>query len=184
MSAELESRISGEKAALKAQKAGVDQLVAELQQKGAELARRHEVLRVQKDELVGLPHDLAMLESEVAALQEAEQEEERNNVSEDPNMQLNLGQTIALVEEKEARFNAVEEEIEALRARLPTKSAEIERLERDLKPLEVQKLGAIAAAREARERKEGRGDDLDDQEARGRWSGAAVKGLSQWLNGT
>lgn len=170
-----------EKVALKAQKAEVEQLVAELQHKGADLAQRCDAIQVHREDLISLPQEIAALEQEVITLREAEAEEESRNHSEDPHMQLNLGQTIELVEEKEAQYNALDEEIEALRALLPNKTAEVERVERDIKPLEVQKMGAIAAAREARERKEGRGDGLDEQEARGRWLGAATKGLSQWL---
>ena len=65
---------------------------------------------------------------------------------------------------------------------MPRKARELELLERELKPLEVQKAGAVAAAKDARRRKEegerGLGDEL---ELKGRWYRGVELGLREML---
>jgi hypothetical protein len=65
---------------------------------------------------------------------------------------------------------------------LPIKTRELERLEAELQPLEVRRLGSAASAREAQRRKEqalnGAGDDLEE---RGRWWRGVEGGLKGML---
>jgi hypothetical protein len=52
---------------------------------------------------------------------------------------------------------------------LPRKDGQLERLNREVEPLEVKRLGSMSAAKEARRRKEEGGGVGDELEARGRW---------------
>lgn len=127
-----------------------------------------------------MPAEIAALEVEVAALRQSEAEhQDDDDVEREPHLRLPLDQTIELLAEREAQNQLLDEELDALRARLPERNAEMERLERGLKPLEQQKMSAIAAAKEARRRKEDGG--MDELEGRGRWWGASGKALEAWV---
>jgi len=56
----------------------------------------------------------------------------------------------------------------------------LERAEKELRTLEVQKLGSVAAAKEARRRKDEMGGK-EDLEGMGRWWGNVDAGLRQML---
>ena len=58
---------------------------------------------------------------------------------------------------------------------------DLEKLERELRPLETQKQGTVAAAKEARRRKEEGGGIGDELEERGRWLRASEKALREML---
>ena len=72
--------------------------------------------------------------------------------------------------EKLADLDALDRKLKSLQQVLPRKTREADRLENELKPLEVQRAGTVAAAKEASRRKEegerGAGDEL---ELKGRW---------------
>ncbi|KAL9075250.1 MAG: hypothetical protein Q9157_004080, partial [Trypethelium eluteriae] len=62
---------------------------------------------------------------------------------------------------------------------LPRKTHELAELDSELRRLEVQKQGTVAAAREARRKREGWGD-AEELEEKGRWAracGAALRGM-------
>ncbi len=81
-----------------------------------------------------------------------------------------LEKTLSLVEERQREKADLDRQLEQLQALFPRKTRELERLNAELQPLEAKRLGAIAAAKEAKRRKEaalgGIGDDLEE---RGRW---------------
>lgn len=74
------------------------------------------------------------------------------------------------------------QQLKTLQQAVPRKTRELERLENELKPLEVQKAGVVAAAKDAMKRKEdgerGVGDDL---ELKGRWYRSVEAGLNDVL---
>jgi chromosome segregation ATPase len=89
---------------------------------------------------------------------------------------------LALADDKEREKAELDRQLEQLQALLPRKGRELERLENELQPLEVRKLGSTSAAREAQRRKEealgGVGDDLEE---RGRWWRGVDSGLREML---
>lgn len=92
-----------------------------------------------------------------------------------------LPETLKLVSEREAELAALNAQIASLQASLPSRSRELEKLERELRPLETQKNGTVAAAKEARRRKEEGGGIGDELEERGRWLRASEKALKEML---
>lgn len=62
---------------------------------------------------------------------------------------------------------------------LPRKTRELERLEKDLRPLEVQKAGTVQGAREARRMREEGGGEAGEMELRGRWLRGCVAVLGE-----
>lgn len=76
---------------------------------------------------------------------------------------------------------ALNVQIAQLQASLPNRAKELEKLERELKPLETQKQGTVAAAKEARRRKEEGGGMGDELEEKGRWLRASEKALRDMM---
>jgi len=75
-------------------------------------------------------------------------------------------------------------ELENLKAALPRKTRELERLEAELGPLEARRSTSMASAREARRRKEGSvgdGGGGDDLEERGKWLRSVETGVKEML---
>jgi hypothetical protein len=72
--------------------------------------------------------------------------------------------------------------LEQLQVMVPRKTKELERLNAELQPLEVKRLGSTASANEAKRRKEealgGVGDDLEE---RGRWWRGVESGVKGML---
>jgi hypothetical protein len=102
-----------------------------------------------------------------------------------PNLELSLPleKTLELVEERERERAGLDRQLEQLQAIVPRKTREVERLEAELQPLEVKRLGSTASAREAKRRKEealgGVGDDLEE---RARWWRGVESGLKGMLD--
>lgn len=204
---ELEAQLVQAKAELKAQKEDVRLLVADLESKGRELSIRmlfeycearfraitlcrcglksnepgehlgYETIQLQVNQLESLPVDIANLESTLQVLRETQLP-----TSKDASLNLPLPATLSLLSTREAELAELKAQLRALESALPRKTRELERLENELKPLELQRQGVTAAAKEARRRKEealnGKGDEL---EARGRWWRGVEAGLKAML---
>ncbi|GKT66482.1 60S ribosomal protein L37 [Colletotrichum tofieldiae] len=173
---ELEKANLEAKAQLKALKVEVADMVAELEKKGKELAKRYETVQLDTAKLKELPDKIAELEERVAELKEAQEPGQK------PYMTLPLAKTLDLVDEKKRQQQQLDRELEQLQARVPRKRKELERLQAELQPLEAKRQNSKAAAKDARRRKEGAGGDADDLEERGRWLRASEAALKQMLD--
>jgi len=173
---ELEESLAVAKSALKAQKTEVAELVAELEARGRELCRKYENIQMQTTQLQELPERIETLQSSVEELKAAQQP------GSNPTLNLPLEKTLALVEERERERVELDRQLEQLQVMVPRKTRELERLNAELQPLEVKRLGSTASAREAKRRKEealgGVGDDLEE---RGRWWRGVESGLKGML---
>lgn len=172
----LEQQLLVIKKSLKAQKNDVAEMVADLERRGQELARKYETIQLQTTQLRELPEKIENLEASIEELKEAQAP------GPNPELHLPLEKTLALLARKEKEQAKLDRELEQLRAEMPRKTRELERLEAEMQPLEVRRLGSTASAREAKRRKEealgGVGDDL---EARGRWWRGVESGLKVML---
>jgi DNA repair exonuclease SbcCD ATPase subunit len=173
---DLEASLAVAKAALKAQKTEVAELVAELETRGRELCRKYENIQMQTKQLQELPDEIEALQASVEELKAAQQP------GSNPTLNMPLEKTLALVEERERERAELDRQLEQLQVMVPRKTRELERLNAELQPLEVKKLGSTASAREAKRRKEealgGVGDDLEE---RGRWWRGVESGLKGML---
>ena len=173
---ELEATLSHSKAALKTQKTEVAELVAELEKRGRELCLKHQDIQMQTMQLQELPVTIAGLENSIAELKAAQQP------GSNPLMNMPLDRTLAMVQEKERERAELDRQIEQLQSLVPRRMKELERLNAEIHPLEVKRAGSVAAAKEAKRRKEealgGVGDDLEE---RGRWWRGVETGLKGML---
>lgn len=173
---ELEETLAESKAALKAQKIDVANLVEELEKKGRELCAKHEKVQLQTTQLKELPEKIQGLQARIEELQAAQ------HPGSHPTLNLPLEKTLSLVEERERERSELDRQLEQLQVMLPRKTRELERLNAELQPLEVKRLGSSASAKEAKRRKEealgGVGDDLEE---RGRWWRGVEGGLKGML---
>ena len=173
---ELEETLATSKAALKAQKIEVAELVAELEQKGRELCRKYEKIQLQTTQLQELPAKIEGLQARIDELRATQ------HPGSNPTLSLPLEKTLALVEERERERAELDRQLEQLQQMVPRKTRELERLNAELQPLEVKRLGSTASAREARRRREealgGFGDDLEE---RGRWWRGVESGLKRMM---
>lgn len=171
---ELEASLAVSKAALKAQKTEVAELVAELEKRGRELCLKHQNIQMQTMQLQELPETIEKLQASIEELKEAQQP------GSNPTMNMPLDKTLALLGEKEAERAELDRQLEQLQHLLPRKTKELERLNAEVQPLEMKRLGSAQAAKEAKRRKEeGLGGVGDDLEERGRW----WRGVETGLNG-
>jgi predicted RNase H-like nuclease (RuvC/YqgF family) len=140
------------------------EMVAELEKQGRELAKKHDAVQLQTAQLKQLPEKIEGLQVSIEELKSKQAPGPNQNLS------LPLEKTVALVEKKEKEVAELDRLLEQLQAELPRKTRALDRLDAELQPLEVKRLGSMAAAREAKRRKEealgGVGDDLEE---RGRW---------------
>ena len=173
---EKEREILALKASLKERKLEVAEILKQLEDKGRELALRYEGVQLQTQQLESLPVEIEGLEANIERLKQ-EQAPPSNN----PELALPLPETMKLLQERESELAALNAQLSQLQSSLPNRSRELERLERELKPLETQKQGTVAAAKEARRRKEAGGGLGDELEERGRWLRASEKGLKDML---
>lgn len=173
---ELEQSLAVSKAALKAQKIAVAELVSELEKKGRELARKYEAVQLQTTQLQDLPDKIEGLQASINRLK-ASQEPGSH-----PSLNLPLEKTRALVEERGWEQAELDRQLEQLKTAVPRKARELERLNAELQHVEAKRLASTASAREAKRRKEealgGEGDDLED---RGRWWRGVEGGLKGML---
>ncbi|POS78320.1 hypothetical protein DHEL01_v203281 [Diaporthe helianthi] len=173
---ELEKQNAAAKAQLKALKMEVADTAEELESKGRELSRKYEAVQMETATLREMPERIAGLEERIAQLREQLQP------GENPSLNLPLAKTLELVAEKKLQRHELERQLEQLRAQVPRKRKEMERLQAELQPLEVKRQNSQAAAREARRRKEqALGGVEDDLEERGRWWRASEAALKQML---
>ena len=193
---ELEAQLVGVKADLKAQKLQVAEMAAELERRGRNLARRmrsnqsrrclvaslqrsagYEFVSLQTTQLSELPSQIAALEESVAALQARQ-----TPTSSNPALSLPLPATLQSVSTKEAELEDLDRELKSVQQVLPRKTRELEGVENELRTLEGQKSGAVAAAKEARKRKEdGERGVGDGMELNGRWYRSVEMGLQEIL---
>lgn len=173
---ELEASLAVSKAALKSQKIEVAELVAELEKRGRELCRKHQNIQMQTAQLQELPPRIEGLKASIEELRASQQP------GSNPTLNMPLDKTLALVEEREREKAELDRQLEQLQVMVPRKTKELERLNTELQPLEVKRLGSAASAREAKRRKEealgGVGDDLEE---RGRWWRGVETGLKGML---
>lgn len=134
-------------------------------------------MSLQTGQLSSLPESISSLESTISRLR-AQQTPTNNN----PSLALPLPETQSLLSQRQAELDQLNQQIKTLQQTIPRKTREAERLEAELRPLEVQRAGTVAAANEAKRRKEegerGMGDDL---EMKGRWYRSVEAGLKDML---
>ncbi|KAI6912569.1 hypothetical protein KC334_g2030 [Hortaea werneckii] len=175
--AELEERLRGDKAALKERKQEVANLLKELEEQSRSLAQRNENVRLKTTQLETLPSEIANLERIITDLQSAAQTKSSN-----PSLNLPLQPTVELLEKREQESADLDAKIDALRAALPGKRQQVERLRDELTPMQARKIKTVQEAQEARRRREGggAGGAGDELEEKGRWlrgSEASLKGM-------
>jgi hypothetical protein len=173
---EKEQEILALKASLKERKLEVVEILSQLEAKGRELSLRYEGLQLRTQQLESLPVEIKGLEATIEQLRQ-----EQTPTSDNPELSLPLPETERILGEREAELAALNAQIATLQATLPNRARELEKLERELKPLETQKNGTVAAAKEARRRKEEGGGIGDELEERGRWLQASEKALRDML---
>lgn len=171
-----EKDILATKASLKERKLEVAEILKQLEEKGKELSLRYEGLQLRTQQLEALPVEIEGLESKIEQLKQ-----EQTPTSDNPELSLPLPETTRLLSEREAELAALNAQIASLQATLPNRARELEKLERELKPLETLKNGTVAAAKEARRRKEEGGGIGDELEERGRWLRASETALKEML---
>lgn len=173
---ELEKQNAAAKGQLKALKIEVVDMVEELERKGRELTQKYENVQMETSTLRELPETIAGLEERIAELKEELQP------GENPSLNMPLTKTLELVAEKKRQKHELDRQLEQLRSQVPRKRKEMERLQSELQPLEVKRQNSVAAAKEAKRRKEqALGGVEDDLEERGRWWRASETALKQML---
>ncbi|OIW30602.1 hypothetical protein CONLIGDRAFT_679381 [Coniochaeta ligniaria NRRL 30616] len=174
----LEQSNATAKAQLKALKSDVAATVEELEELGRNLARRWEAVSTETAQLRELPERIEGLEESIDALRAAG----HGDAAAGREMNLPLERTLELVEQKKRKVAELDRQIESLGATVPRKRKEVERLGAELATLEARRANSMAAAREARKRKEARlGGAEDDLEQRGRWWRAEEAVLTKML---
>jgi hypothetical protein len=173
----LEKENAAAKGQLKGRKLEVQGMVAELGNRGRQLARGWEDVKEKTDILRELPDKIKELETHAAELRAAQEIGE----GEDPQLHLSLTKTLSLVAEKKQARLDLDRRLEQLSSLVPRKQKEVERLQAELGPLEARRQNSATAAREAKRRKENAlGGVQDDLEERGRWwraADAALRGM-------
>lgn len=173
---ELEKQNVASKGQLKALKMEVADMVEELKRKGRELSKRYETVQLETTKLKELPDKISHLEERIAELKEAQRP------GDNPEMSLPLAKTLELVAEKKRQRHELDRQLEQLRSQVPRKRKEMERLQVELQPLEAKRQNSMAAAKEAKRRKEqALGGVEDDLEERGRWLRASESALRMML---
>ncbi|KAH9868331.1 hypothetical protein J1614_007403 [Plenodomus biglobosus] len=172
-----EKEILALKASLKERKLEVAEILSQLEKKGKELSLRYEGLQLRTQQLESLPSEIEGLEASIERLKQ-----EQTPVSNNPELALPLPDTLKVLHEREVELTALNAQIASLQAAIPNRTRDLEKLERELKPLETQKQGTVAAAKEARRRKEEGGGIGDELEERGRWLRASEKALREMLD--
>ncbi|KAI1812270.1 hypothetical protein GGS20DRAFT_38419 [Poronia punctata] len=175
---DLEKQNLAAKATLKALKTEVAEMVAELEEKAKDLTKKYERIKTEKVKLAELPAKIAELERAVATLRESQ----ASSLSDNPELNLPLAKTLDLVDAKKRQRDELDRQLEQLQSQVPRKQKELERLYTELQPLETKRNNSVAAAREAKRRKDAAlGGVQDDLEERGRWYRAAETTLKQIL---
>ncbi|KAK3363677.1 hypothetical protein B0T25DRAFT_576233 [Lasiosphaeria hispida] len=178
--ADLEAGNAEAKAALKALKTEVADMVAELEARGRGLAARYERAQRETAALREVPERMAAVEERVRQMKS---DEEGGGGRGEPEMNMPLAKTAALVEARRREQRELGRALEQLGAQAPRKRKEVERLRAELAQLEAKRVHSTTAAREAKRRKEdAQGGVEDDLEAKGRWYRATETALNQVLD--
>lgn len=134
-------------------------------------------MQLQTAQLSTLPTEIANLESTIASLRESQAPHPTNS-----SLSLPLPATLGLLSSREAEIATLDTQLASLQAALPRKTQELDKLERELRPLEMQKQGTVAAAKEARRRREqGVGGLEDELDEKARWLRTSEKMLREML---
>ncbi|KAI1827662.1 hypothetical protein F4861DRAFT_329324 [Xylaria intraflava] len=174
---DLEKQNLAAKATLKALKTEVADMVAELERMAGILSKKYEGIKTETAKLEELPAKIAALESVVAQLRETRASELNPN----PELNLPLSKTVELVEARKRQQSELDRELERLQSQVPRKQKELDRLHAELQPLETKRQNSMAAAKEARRRKEAVLGGVEELEEMGRWHRAVEAGLKQML---
>ena len=177
---ELEREISTIKSALKEQKKDVADMVSELEHQGRELAARYEAIQLQTALLESLPEQIDGLKDDLHRLSQRNQSGQESG-SDDPSLNLPLPATQALLAERQAKLDEVNQQFKKLQQTLPRQTHALAKEEGELKVLEREREITIKAAKEAVERKRN-GDGADELELRGRWLRGVESALQQLLD--
>ncbi|KAK0753517.1 hypothetical protein B0T18DRAFT_312239 [Schizothecium vesticola] len=186
--ADLEAGNAEAKAALKALKTEVADMVAELEARARDLAARHERVQLDTAALRDLPAKTAALERHIAELKAAQQQQQQQQPGgeEQPELNMPLAKTAALAETRRAELRELDRALEQLTAQAPRKRKEVERLQVEMAQLEARRTNSTAAAREAKRKREAAqergGGVADDLEAKGRWYRATETVLKEVLD--
>ena len=107
---------------------------------------------------------------------------QQDEQSKHPSLSLPLSGTLDLLSTRESEIEQLDRQIRSLETALPKRTRELERMESELRPFEVQKTTSVLTAKEAMRRKEegqrGIGDEL---EMKGRWYRSAETCLQEAL---
>ena len=124
-----------------------------------------------------LPTEISTLESTLEILRA-----QQATPTTTPSLSLPLPATLDRLASCQSELDLLNNQLRTLQNALPRKTRELERLENELKPLEMQKAGTVAAAKEAMRRKqEGERGVGDDLELKGRWYRGVELGLRDML---
>ncbi|KAF4415982.1 hypothetical protein FACUT_12959 [Fusarium acutatum] len=176
---ELEKENAVAKKQLKELKTEVADMVADLERRGIELSQKYESVQLERAKLREMPTKIEDLEMRIEQLR-TELETPDGSA---PSMNLPLGKTQDLVNQRKLEQQELARELESLQAKVPRKRKEAERLRIELQPLENKRQNSATAAREARRRKEAAlGGAADDLEERARWWRASEGVLTQVLD--
>jgi hypothetical protein len=178
--ADLEARNLQAKGELKRLKVEVAEMVGELERRGRELVGRFERVRREGEVVAALPGRVAGLERRVGELRVLRGGAGHGRGE----MGLGLGRTREVVEGRREEVGRLEREVEVLgQQQVPRKRKEVERLRAEVVALEKRRANSVAAAREAKRRRENaQGGVGDELEARGRWYRASETVLRQVLD--
>ncbi|PHH82050.1 hypothetical protein CDD82_7198 [Ophiocordyceps australis] len=166
------------KSQLRALKREVADMVTELETKGRQLSQRYERVGLETTQLEEIPAKIEKLKAQIKEIKKAT---ETDGI--DADFGLPLAQTRVLVTSRKEEQQKLAQQLEALRARVPRKRKEADRLRAELQPLEMKRQTSTVAARDAQKRKEAALDGAaDDLEQRARWWRANEKVLQQVLN--
>lgn len=160
------------KTILKEYKTEIAKILQQLEVEGRDLSLRYEGVQLRTQHLAILPVEIEDLKAKIERL-----EQEQIPPCTNPELALPLPDTIRLLGQREADLTALDTQVSKLQSSLPNRTRELEKLERELKPLETQKHGTVAAAKEARRRKEDGSGTGDELEQRGRWLRASEHAL-------
>lgn len=135
----------------------------------------YEDVELQTAQLAALPEEISNLESTIENLRASQQPKSSN-----PELNLPLQPTLALLSKKEQEIADLDRQIANLQRVLPEKKRAVADLEGDLGPLEARKNAAVQSANEAKRGREngGLGDELEE---RGRWLKGVDSGLRAML---
>ncbi|KAK5114674.1 hypothetical protein LTR62_002247 [Meristemomyces frigidus] len=176
--AELEAKLTVDKAGLKERKDEVAALIQELEAQGRQLVGRYERCRERRVLLESLPAEIKGLEVKVEELR-ARQEPQHSN----PELALPLQPTKDLLAEREDELEVMNTQIAALQQSIPVRRQEVESLRDELEPLQQKKVKAVQEAQDARRRREQGNEGLvgDEMDERGRWLRGVEAGLRGML---